>query len=117
MMNFIEHLFQLLNTVLPSRVSYGTNTVDVAEVEVYPFIVYQEISDRVQTYADNKTLVRMISYQITLVTKTKDPLIEEQLEAALYQSGMNYQMITEYVNEDHSVNRVYEIKQEEIKHE
>ena len=116
-MNFIEHLFQLLNTVLPNRVSYGTNTVDVADVEVYPFIVYQEISDRVQTYADNKTLVRMITYQITLVTKTKDPLIEEQLEAALYQSGMNYQMITEYVNEDHSVNRVYEIKQEEIKYE
>ena len=116
MMNFIEHLFQILNTVLPDKVTYGTNTID-DELEVYPFIVYQEISDRVQSYADNQSLVRIITYQITLVTKTKDRLIEEQLETALYQSGMNYQMITEFVNEDHSVNRVYEIKQEEIKHE
>ena len=116
MMNFIEQLFQILNTVLPERVTYGTNTID-EDSEVYPFIVYQEISDRVQSYADNQSLVRIITYQITLGTKTKVPLIEEQLEAALYQSGMNYQMITEFVNEDHSVNRVYEIKQEEIKHE
>jgi hypothetical protein len=115
-MNFIEQLFQILNVVLPGRVTYGTNTID-EELEIYPFIVYQEISDRIQSYADNQTLVRIITYQITLVTKTKDPLIEKQLEAALYQSGMNYQMITEFVNEDHSVNRVYEIKQEEIKYE
>jgi hypothetical protein len=115
-MNFIEQPFQILNVVLPGRVTYGTNTID-EELEIYPFIVYQEISDRIQSYADNQTLVRIITYQITLVTKTKDPLIEKQLEAALYQSGMNYQMITEFVNEDHSVNRVYEIKQEEIKYE
>ncbi len=111
-MSFIEQLFQILDDVLPNRVSYGTNIVDV-----YPFIVYQEITDRVQTYADNKSAVRIITYQITLVTESKNPIFEEQLESALYQSGFNYQMITEYVNDDNSVTRVYEIKQEEIKYE
>jgi len=67
--------------------------------------------------ADNKSAVRIITYQITLVTESKEPTIEEQLESALYQSGFNYQMITEYVNDDNSVTRVYEIKQEEIKYE
>jgi hypothetical protein len=116
-MSFIEQLFQILDDVLPNRVSYGTNIVDANELHVYPFIVYQEISDRVQTYADNKSEVRIITYQITLVTESKYPIFEEQLESALYQSGFNYQMITEYVNDDNSVNRVYEIKQEEIKYE
>jgi hypothetical protein len=116
-MSFIEQLFQILDSVLPNRVSYGTNIVDANELHVYPFIVYQEISDRVQNYADNIAAVRIITYQITLVTESKNPIFEEQLESALYQSGFNYQMITEYVNDDNSVNRVYEIKQEEIKYE
>jgi hypothetical protein len=107
----------VLNSVLPNRVTYGTNIIDANELHIYPFIVYQEISDRVQKYADNMSLVRIITYQITLVTESKDPTIEDQLESALYQSGLNYQMITEYVNDDNSINRVYEIKQEEIKHE
>lgn len=116
-MSFIEQLFEILDGVLPNRVSYGTNIIGANELHVYPFIVYQEISDRVQTYADNKSAVRIITYQITLVTESKNPIFEEQLESALYQSGFNYQMITEYVNDDNSVNRVYEIKQEEIKYE
>ena len=116
-MSFLEQIFLLLNGILPNKVTYGTNIVDANELHVYPFVVYQEISDRVQTYADNKSAVRIITYQITLVTESKEPTIEEQLESALYQSGFNYQMITEYVNDDNSVNRVYEIKQEEIKYE
>ena len=116
-MSFLEQIFLLLNGILPNKVTYGTNIVDANELHVYPFVVYQEISDRVQTYADNKSAVRIIIYQITLVTESKEPTIEEQLESALYQSGFNYQMITEYVNDDNSVTRVYEIKQEEIKYE
>ncbi len=116
-MSVLELIYQVLNSVLPNRVTYGTNIIDANELHIYPFIVYQEISDRVQKYADNMSLVRIITYQITLVTESKDPTIEDQLESALYQSGLNYQMITEYVNDDNSINRVYEIKQEEIKHE
>jgi len=116
-MSILEQIFLVLNGILPNKVTYGTNIVDANEQHVYPFIVYQEISDRIQTYADNKSALRIITYQITLVTESKQPTIEEQLESALYQSGFNYQMITEYVNDDNSVNRVYEIKQEEIKYE
>ena len=116
-MSFLELLFQLLNSVLPGRVTYGTNIIDSNDTQVYPFMVYQEMSDRVHAYADNKSLVRIKTYQITLVTELKNPVIEEQLETVFNETGINYQMITEFVNEDYSVNRVYEIKQEEIKHE
>ena len=42
-MSFIEQLFQILDGVLPNRVSYGTNIIDANELHVYPFIVYQEM--------------------------------------------------------------------------
>jgi len=116
-LSFLEQLFQVLDGVLPNRVTYGTNIVGVDDRPVYPFIIYQEIGDRVQSYADNKPAVRIVTYQITLVTESKNPTTEEELETSLYQSGFNFQMITEYVNDDNSVNRVYEIKQEEIRYE
>ena len=109
----LEKVYQLSNGVLPSKVSYGTNIIDAVAIDVLPFIVYQEISDRVTTYADNVSVLRIVTIQITLVTEKKDPLLEKELEEALYLNGFNYQMITEYLNDDNSVNRVYEIKTEE----
>ena len=109
----LEKIYQLLNGVLPGKVSYGTNIVDALEIDVIPFIVYQEISDRATTYADNVSVFRIVTIQITLVTEKKDPLLESRFEEALYLAGFNYQMITEYLNDDNSVNRVYEIKTEE----
>jgi hypothetical protein len=117
MSGFLTQLYQILQTVIPNKVTYGTNIVDAIDLDVFPFIVYQEISNRGTAYADNRPSVRIITYQITLVTKEKSPTIEGQLETALQASGFNYQMTTEYVNEDNSVNRVYEIKQEEIIYE
>lgn len=116
-MSHLTQIYQLLQTVLPNKVTYGTNIVDAVALDVYPFIVYQEISDRATTYADNRPSVRIITYQITLVTEQKEPTLEERLESAFQAVGFNYQMVTEYVNEDNSVNRVYEIKLEEITHE
>lgn len=116
-MAHLTQIYHLLQTVLPNKVTYGTNIVDGIELDVYPFIVYQEISNRAISYADDRPTVRIITYQITLVTKEKNPDLEAQLEAALCDSEFNYQMTTEYVNEDNSVNRVYEIKLEEINHE
>ncbi len=109
----LEKIYQLLNEVLPGKVSYGTNIIDALANDVLPFIVYQEISDRATTYADNVSVLRIVTIQITLVTEKKDPLLESRLEEALYLAGFNYQMITEYLNDDNSVNRVYEIKLEE----
>ena len=116
-MSHLTKIYQLLQTVLPNKVAYGTNIVDAVDLDVYPFMVYQEISNRATTYADDHASVRIITYQITLVTEQKDPTLEERLESAFQATGFNYQMTTEYVNEDNSVNRVYEIKQEEIFHE
>ena len=116
-MSHLTQIYSLLQSVIPNKVTYGTNIVDAMELDVYPFIVYQEISNRAATYADNRPSVRIITYQITLVTKEKSPTIEGQLEETLSGSGFNYQMVTEYVNEDNSVNRVYEIKQEEFVNE
>jgi hypothetical protein len=109
----LERIYQILDGVLPSKVSYGTNVVDVDEENVLPFIVYQEVSKRPVSYADDRSVIRVSTVQITLITEIKDQIIELSLEEALYLNGYNYQMITEYLNDDDSVNRVYEIKMEE----
>ena len=116
-MSHLTQIYTLLQSVIPNKVTYGSNIVDAIDLDVYPFIVYQEISNRAVTYADNCPSVRIITYQITLVTQEKSPTIEVQLEEALSASGFHFQMVTEFVNEDNSVNRVYEIKLEDITHE
>ena len=110
----IQQIYALLLQVLPNKVFYGTNVVDETDLEVYPFIVYQETSSRAVVYADNQTTLRLRTFQITLVTGKKDPALEHHLEIALTLSGLNYQMVTEYLNQDGSVNRVYEIKMEDL---
>jgi len=109
----LERIYQTLDGVLHNKVSYGTNVVDVGEASVLPFIVYQEISKRPVSYADDRSIIRVSTIQITLVTENKNQGIEQSLEEALYVNGYNYQMITEYLNDDGSINRVYEIKMEE----
>jgi hypothetical protein len=47
-----------------------------------------------------------------LITEKKNLGLEEQLEASLYFMGYEFELLSEFVNEDSSVNRVYEIKQE-----
>jgi hypothetical protein len=109
----LERIYQILDGVLPGKISYGTNVVDENETDVLPFIVYQEISKRPVSYADDRSVIRVSTVQITLVTENKNQGIEQNLEEVLYLNGYNYQMITEYMNDDGSVNRVYEIKMEE----
>ncbi len=111
-MSKTQIVYDQLNSVLPNKVFYGTNRVDDTD-DVYPFIVYQEVSNRAVVFADNATTIRQLTIQITLVTERKDPTIEVHLEEALSFAGYIYQMVTEYLNEDGSINRVYEIKMED----
>jgi hypothetical protein len=112
-MNQILTINELLNQVLPNKVFYGTNLSQSIDDSVYPYLVYQEVSNRGLVYADNQTLVRQISIQILLITEKKDPSLENQLENKLSSEGFNYQMVTEYLNEEGIVHRVYEIKMED----
>jgi hypothetical protein len=108
----LELLYQLLNEVVIGKVYYGINQSDEVSHSLMPFIVYQEINNRALTYADNQAILRLSTIQITLVTEKKDPLLESKLEQVLGNNGFNYQMVTEYLNSDQSINRVYEIKME-----
>jgi hypothetical protein len=76
------------------------------------YIIYQEVSNRGSTYADDKVTMRILTIQLNLITKHKNLELEEKLEVSLYYGGYEFQMITEYQNEDGSINRVYEIKLE-----
>lgn len=110
-------LFTLLQGILPNRVSYGTNLQDPLVHHLYPFIVYQELSNRASTYADDQATVRIHTIQISLITEQKEPALEERFEEALYLGGYHFQMVIEYVSEDQAIHRIYEIKMEEIIHE
>ena len=105
----LENLFNTLNSVIPGKVSYGTRE----GLEDDPnYIIYQELSNRTIVYADDKSIAKVATFQVSLITEKKDLSIEDRLEASLYSMGYEFELLSEFINEDGSVNRVYEIKQE-----
>ena len=105
----LEALFDTLNSVLPGKVSYGTR---VGLEDDPNYIIYQELTNRTIVYADDKSIAKVATFQVSLITEKKDISLEERLEASLYFMGYEYELLSEFINEDGSVNRVYEIKQE-----
>jgi len=105
----LEALFETLNSVLPGKVSYGTR---VGLEDDPNYIIYQELTNRTIVYADDKSIAKVATFQVSLITEKKDLSLEEILEASLYFMGYEYELLSEFINEDGSVNRVYEIKQE-----
>ena len=105
----LEALFETLNSVLPGKVSYGTR---VGLEDDPNYIIYQELTNRTIVYADDKSIAKIATFQVSLITEKKDVSLEERLEASLYFIGYEYELLSEFINEDGSVNRVYEIKQE-----
>lgn len=110
----LEELYQIINPVIPNKVFYGTNVYDNEDNASLPYIVYQEVSKRAKGYIDDVPIAYELTIQITLVTKKKDLIYEKKLENALLSNCLNYRLISEFTNEDKSVNRVYEIIMEEI---
>jgi len=105
----LETLFNTLDSVLPGKVSYGTRV----GLETDPnYIIYQVLSNRSLVHADDQVVVKVATFQVSLITKKKDLVLEERLEASLYFMGYEFELLSEFVNEDSSVNRIYEIKQE-----
>lgn len=105
----LEALFDTLNSVLPGKVSYGTRE----GLEEDPnYIIYQELSNRTIVYADDKAIGKVATFQVSLITEKKNLSLEEQLEASLNFAEYEFELLSEFINEDGSVNRVYEIKQE-----
>lgn len=111
---YLNELFSSLNDVLEGKVFYGTNVYDNLDNSSMPYIVYQEISKRPVTYGDDYPIYYKVIIQITLVTKKKNKKLEEKLEQVLLNKGFAFSLISEYQNQDKSLNRVYEINMEEI---
>jgi len=105
----LKALFETLNSVLPGKVSYGTR---VGLNDDPNYIIYQELTNRTIVYADDKSIAKVATFQVSLITEKKDLSLEERLESSLYFMGYEYELLSEFINEDGSVNRVYEIKQE-----
>jgi len=109
MQEILENLYQVLESVLPGQVFYGTKSSVNQNTD---YIIYQEISNRGTMYADDKAQAREATIQINLITEKKNLELEERFELYLYLSNYEFQMLSEFVNEDGSTNRVYEIKLE-----
>lgn len=111
----LEKVYLILNNVLPNKVTYGTNIYVDGSIIKMPFIIYKEISRQFTTFTDNQALMSKSKIQVTLVTKTKDINLENKLEESLVNSGFYFALLSEYQNEDKSLNRAYEITMEEIR--
>lgn len=109
-------LEKLRNTLLKviNNVFYATNEYDNEDNAEPPFIVYQETSKRASLFAEDKPVFYTSVVQITLVTKQKNVVLEKQLTTTLIKAGYTPQNLSEYRNEDGSINKVYEVRLEEI---
>lgn len=110
----LENIYSILNKVLKNKVFYAVNVYDNDENAPMPYIVYQEISKRPKGYHDDAPIFYSSNIQITLVTKHKDMNLEKKLEKELLQNGLSCSVLGETHNSDKSINRVYEIKMEDI---
>ena len=110
----LETIYSILNTVLKDKVFYSVNAYDNEYNASMPYIVYQEISKKPGGYHDNMPIFYVSEVQITLVTKKKDLALEANLEKALLKNGLSFSLLAETHNSDKSINRVYEIKMEDI---
>ncbi len=109
----LEKLYSILNKVLEFKVFYGINVYDNEDNASMPYMVYQEIYKKPIGYHDDFPICYQRTIQLTLVTKRKDTLLEEKLEKQLLKEGIFFSVLTESINSDKSVNRIYEIKMEE----
>lgn len=107
----LKHLYELLDDILPRSVSYSKEIKH--KTLKLPFIVYTETNKKPLSFVDNKPILYIKTLQITLITVNKDTKLEQKLEKSLIGSGFYFTLLTEYMNDDHSINRVYEIKMEE----
>lgn len=109
----LSELFSILKIIIPNKVFYGINVYDNNDNAEMPYIVYQVISKRPIGYHDNVPILYMNQIQITLVSSSKSISLEETLETTLLKNNLNFTMISEFINDDKSVNRIYEISMEE----
>lgn len=109
MQEILEKLFTTLDNILPGKVSYGTR--DGLEDEP-DYIIFQELNNKNILYADDTVIAKVSTFQVSLITEKKDLLLEDRFESSLYFNDYEYELLSEFVNEDGSINRVYEIKQE-----
>lgn len=110
----LDKLFSILNKVIPDKVFYGSNVYDNEDNSTMPFIVYQEVTKRPSGFSDNVPIWYRSSVQITLVTKKKDLVLEQLLEKTMLDNALAFSLLSEFRNDDKSLNRVYEITMEEI---
>lgn len=97
-----------------NNVFYATNEYDNEDNAEPPFIVFQETSKRASLFAEDKPVFYTSVVQITLVTKQKNVGLEKFLITTLIKAGYTPQNLSEYRNEDGSINKVYEVRLEEI---
>lgn len=113
----LEEIYNLLEKVTKGHVSYALNENVQMAINTKPFIIYQEMSNRPLTYADDRSLIREHLFQITLVTDNKDREQEKKLEDEFDTNNIDYSIASEFRNDDGSISVVYEVKMEEIKDE
>ena len=111
----LKKLRAILTTVLPT-VIYARYDYDNEQNTEPPYILMQEISKRPPEFADDKPVYYERVVQITLITKKKDVDLEEKLEKALLDHEYIFSLTSEYANSDHSINRAYEIRLEDLKY-
>ena len=107
MIEKVNKVYEILERVLPGKVSYMLNESDKGDT--IPFIVYQTLRKKSVSFADNFSIYKETVFQINLVTEEKDIMLERTLETEFINEGLEVNQISEFMNQDNSVTVVFEI--------
>jgi len=107
MIEKVTKVYEILERVLPGKVSYMLNESDKGDS--VPFIVYQTLRKKSISFADNFSIYKETTFQINLVTEEKDIMLERTLESEFINEGLEVNQISEFMNRDNSITIVFEI--------
>lgn len=110
----LENLKAILESITPTF--YGSYSPSMVEEELSNFIVFTRINSSFKTYFDDREAIRVTHYQVNLITidsKTMDTL-SKKLEETLKQNDISFTLTSEYINDNDTINTVYEIEMEEF---
>lgn len=101
----------LLDTVDPSVKVFNMKVLEPSNANNVPYIVYQVISQSTKLNADNASVWKVDSFQVSLYQQKKDESLESKLETVLNNSAIIFEMVLEDFDTSSNVHRrIYEFE-------
>jgi len=104
-----DPIHNILRRVTPNVYYFQNRSDDSEDTNKLPYIVFQIISKKPIT-SDDTVLINKVEYQISLVTRKRNEALIVKFEQTLLEREFIPTLISSYMNDDYSINRVYKVE-------